>query len=92
MKTVQNTRQFSHPANWAGWVLIGSDVKLSSKVALMGHALSQLLRSPPKSREAMRVVLHLVSETFLQMDSWLMYLFINIGCFVVLAIIHVMSL
>ncbi len=65
MKAVQTTRQFSHPANWAGWVLIGSDVKLSSKVALMGHALSQLLRSPSKSREAMRVVLHLVSFAFL---------------------------
>ncbi len=60
MKAVQSTRQFSHPANWAGWELIGSDVKLSSKVALMGHALSELLRAPSQSREAMRVVLHLV--------------------------------
>ena len=63
MRCVQNTRQFSHPANWAGWVLIGSDVKLSSKVALMGHALSQLLRTPSVSREAMRVVLHLVEKS-----------------------------
>ena len=61
MRTVQNTRQFCHPSNWAGWALIGSDIRLSSKVALMGHALCQLLRTPDKSREAMRVVLHLVS-------------------------------
>ena len=61
MKTVQNSRQFSHPSNWASWMLIGNDVKLSSKVALMGHALCELLQTPSKSREAMRVVLHLVS-------------------------------
>ena len=63
IKTVQNTRQFAHPSNWASWLLVGSDVKLSSKVALMGHALAELLRTPARSREAMRVVLHLVSET-----------------------------
>ena len=32
MTTVQTTKQFQHPANWAGFVLIGSDVKLSNKV------------------------------------------------------------
>ena len=61
MRTVQNSRQFSHPANWAGWVLVGSDVQLSSQVALMAHSLCQLLRTPSSSREAMRVILHLVS-------------------------------
>ena len=61
MKTLQNSRQFSHPSNWASWMLIGSDVKLSSKVALMGHSLCELLKTPESSREAMRVVLHLVS-------------------------------
>lgn len=60
MKTLQNSRQFSHPSNWASWLLIGSDVILSSKVALMGHALCELLKTPDRSREAMRVVLHLV--------------------------------
>ena len=64
MRSVQNMKQFSHPSNWAGWVLVGSDVRLSSKVALMGHALCQLLQTPTKSREAMRVVLHLVSSLF----------------------------
>ena len=32
MKKIQAVKQFSHPSNWAGWVLVGSDVKLSSKV------------------------------------------------------------
>ena len=62
MRTVQGLRAYSHPSNWAGWVLIGSDVKLSSKVALMGHALCQLLKTPSTAREGMRVVLHLVSK------------------------------
>ena len=62
MHAVQSSRTFSHPSNWASWVLLGADVRLSSKVALMGHALCQLLSSPAKSREAMRVVLHLVSS------------------------------
>ena len=61
MKVVQSSRTFSHPSNWASWMLIGADVRLSSKVALMGHALCELLKAPAKSREAMRVVLHLVS-------------------------------
>lgn len=33
MKKVQGTKQFSHPSNWASWVLVGNDVKLSSKVS-----------------------------------------------------------
>lgn len=61
MRSVQKSNRFNHASNWAGWVLVGSDVRLNSKVALMGHALCQLLRNPAKSREAMRVVLHLVS-------------------------------
>lgn len=60
VKTVQTTKQFSHPSNWGGWVLIGQDVKLSSKVAQMGHAIGELLQHPAQCREAMRVLLHLV--------------------------------
>ncbi|KAK7499051.1 hypothetical protein BaRGS_00009598, partial [Batillaria attramentaria] len=59
VKTVQSTKQFSHPANWGGWVVVGHDVQLSSKVALMGHALGQILQAPTMSRETMRVLLHL---------------------------------
>ena len=61
IKVVQATRQFSHPSNWGGWVLMGQDVKLSSKVAQMGHAICELLSQPAQCREAMRVLLHLVS-------------------------------
>lgn len=61
MKSVQTNKQFSHPSNWGGWVLVGSDVKLSSKVALMGHAFYELLQQPARCRESMRVLLHLVS-------------------------------
>lgn len=62
MRAVRATRQFAHPSNWACWTLVGSNVRISSKVALMGHGLKALLSTPTKSREAMRVVLHLVSS------------------------------
>lgn len=33
MQTVQHTRHFAHPANWAGWLLLGGDTRLSNKVS-----------------------------------------------------------
>lgn len=71
VKTVQATKQFSHPSNWGGWVLIGQDVKLSSKVAQMGHAICELLQHPTQCREAMRVLLHLVSIGLIFSTSYL---------------------
>ncbi|XP_018026521.1 tetratricopeptide repeat protein 28 isoform X3 [Hyalella azteca] len=62
-QTVQTTKHFAHPANWAGFLLVGADVKLSNKVALMGQALSELLRTPDKCRDALRVTLHLVEKS-----------------------------
>lgn len=32
MQTVQHTRHFAHPINWAGWLLLGGDARLSNKV------------------------------------------------------------
>ncbi|XP_061166629.1 tetratricopeptide repeat protein 28-like [Saccostrea echinata] len=63
IKSVQSTKQFSHPANWGGWILVGHDVKLSSKIALMGHAICELLQSQNQCREAMRVLLHLIEKS-----------------------------
>ncbi|CAH1107767.1 unnamed protein product [Psylliodes chrysocephalus] len=63
MQTVQHTKHFAHPANWAGFVLIGSNVRLSNKVALMGQALCELLKHPEKCRDALRVTLHLVEKS-----------------------------
>ncbi|XP_070206318.1 tetratricopeptide repeat protein 28-like, partial [Littorina saxatilis] len=63
IKTVQSTKQFSHPSNWGGWVVVGHDVRLASKVALMGHALSQILHTATSSRETMRVLLHLMEKS-----------------------------
>ncbi|XP_069136443.1 tetratricopeptide repeat protein 28-like isoform X1 [Argopecten irradians] len=63
IKSVQCAKQFSHPSNWGGWVLVGHDVKLSSKVALMGHAICEILQSPMACREAMRVLLHLIEKS-----------------------------
>ncbi|XP_037036612.1 tetratricopeptide repeat protein 28 isoform X2 [Bradysia coprophila] len=63
MQTVQHTKHFAHPANWAGFLLIGGNIRLSNKVALIGHALGELMRSPDKCRDALRVCLHLVEKS-----------------------------
>ena len=62
-QTVQHTKHFAHPANWAGFILVGADVRLSNKVALMGQALTELLKTPEKCRDALRVTLHLVEKS-----------------------------
>lgn len=62
MQTVQHTKHFAHPANWAGFLLVGGNIRLSNKVALIGQALSELMRYPDKCRDALRVCLHLVSD------------------------------
>lgn len=60
MQTVQHTKHFAHPTNWAGFILVGGNVRLSNKVALIGQALCELIRTPEKCRDALRVCLHLV--------------------------------
>lgn len=45
-----------------GFMLIGSDVKLNSPSSLIGQALAEILQYPDKARDALRVLLHLVSE------------------------------
>lgn len=60
MQTLQHTKHFNHPSNWAGFLLIGANVRLSNKVALIGQALCELVKSPEKCRDALRVCLHLV--------------------------------
>ncbi len=61
--TVQNTKHFAHPANWAGFALVGSDIRLSNRVALMSRALREILASASNCREVLRVSLHLVEKS-----------------------------
>ncbi|XP_032527413.2 tetratricopeptide repeat protein 28 isoform X2 [Danaus plexippus] len=63
MQTVRHTKHFSHPAHWAGLCLLGGNVRLSNKVALLGQALCDLLAAPDKCRDALRVCLHLVEKS-----------------------------
>lgn len=44
-------------------MLIGSDVKLNSPSSLISQALAEILQYPDKARDALRVLLHLVSDT-----------------------------
>jgi hypothetical protein len=88
MLTVQHTKHFAHPANWAGFMLVGADVRLSNKVALMGQALCELLKNPEKCRDALRVTLHLVSCVILQILriisilTWSLLFLYHLGLFV----------
>ncbi len=66
MATVQSTKQLQHPANWAGFVLVGADVRLSNKEALLGQALKDMISTPDNCRDALRVTLHLVSNLIIK--------------------------
>ncbi|XP_024154731.1 tetratricopeptide repeat protein 28 isoform X1 [Oryzias melastigma] len=63
MKALQSSKQFSHPSNWAGYTLIGSDVKLNSPMSVVGQALAEILQHPDRARDALRVLLHLVEKS-----------------------------
>ncbi|QQP36491.1 Uncharacterized protein FKW44_021618, partial [Caligus rogercresseyi] len=63
MMTVHSTKHFQHPANWSSFVLIGSDIKISNKVALMGQALRDIIIHSGTNRDALRVSLHLVEKS-----------------------------
>lgn len=66
---VRAINQFVHPINWSCWTLVGSNVHISNGAALMRHGLKRLLETPTKSREAMRVVLHLVEKTLQRLKN-----------------------
>ncbi|TRY69941.1 hypothetical protein TCAL_01247 [Tigriopus californicus] len=68
MTTVQNTKQLQNPTNWAGFTIIGVDVKLTNKVALMGQALREILHTPESCRDALRVTLHLVEKSLQRLN------------------------
>ncbi|XP_051972633.1 tetratricopeptide repeat protein 28-like isoform X3 [Xyrauchen texanus] len=69
MKSVQSSKQFSHPSNWAGFMLIGCDVKLNSPSSLIGQALAEILQYPDKARDALRVLLHLVEKSLQRIQN-----------------------
>ncbi|XP_059214709.1 tetratricopeptide repeat protein 28 [Centropristis striata] len=69
MKILQSSKHFSHPSNWAGYMLIGSDVKLNSPMSLVGQALSEILQHPERARDALRVLLHLVEKSLQRIQS-----------------------
>ncbi|XP_051032374.1 tetratricopeptide repeat protein 28 isoform X3 [Phodopus roborovskii] len=69
MKAVQSSKAFSHPSNWAGFTLIGSDVKLNSPSSLIGQALTEILQHPERARDALRVLLHLVEKSLQRIQN-----------------------
>ncbi|XP_032366889.1 LOW QUALITY PROTEIN: tetratricopeptide repeat protein 28-like, partial [Etheostoma spectabile] len=69
MKTVQSSKQYSHPSNWAGYMLIGNDVKLNSPSSLIGQALAEILQHPDRARDALRVLLHLVEKSLQRIQN-----------------------
>lgn len=62
MFSVTEGDRVSLPLNPAGFMLIGSDMKLNSPSSLVGQALTEILQHPERARDALRVLLHLVRE------------------------------
>ncbi|XP_074474121.1 tetratricopeptide repeat protein 28 isoform X1 [Sebastes fasciatus] len=69
MKSLQSSKHFSHPSNWAGYMLVGCDVKLNSPMSLVGQALAEILQYPERARDALRVLLHLVEKSLQRIQS-----------------------
>ncbi|CAL8318306.1 unnamed protein product [Lota lota] len=69
MKMVQSSPLFSHPIHWAGYMLIGCDVKLNSPKSIIGKALTEILQCPDRARDALRVLLHLVEKSLQRIQS-----------------------
>eukprot|EP00062_Callorhinchus_milii_P024076 gi/632983597/ref/XP_007908725.1/ PREDICTED: tetratricopeptide repeat protein 28 [Callorhinchus milii] len=69
MRIVQSSKQFAHPSNWAGFTLIGNDIKLNSPSSLIGQALSEILQHPDRARDALRVLLHLVEKSLQRIQN-----------------------
>ena len=61
VKLVESNKEFDHPSNWAGFVLVGRDVKVSRRTVQLREALIVLIESTANCREALKVILHLVS-------------------------------
>ena len=61
VKLVESNKEYSHPSNWAGFVLVGHDVKVPKKVIQLREALVTMIESTVNCREALKVILHLVS-------------------------------
>uniref|UniRef100_A0A8C9KB75 Tetratricopeptide repeat protein 28 n=1 Tax=Panthera tigris altaica TaxID=74533 RepID=A0A8C9KB75_PANTA len=53
----------------AGFLLIGSDVKLNSPSSLIGQALTEILQHPERARDALRVLLHLVEKSLQRIQN-----------------------
>ncbi|KAM8828144.1 tetratricopeptide repeat protein 28 isoform 2-T2 [Spinachia spinachia] len=69
MKALQGSQHFSHPSNWAGYMLVGADVKLNSPMSLVAQALAEILHHPERARDALRVLLHLVEKSLQRIQS-----------------------
>ncbi|XP_077398379.1 tetratricopeptide repeat protein 28 isoform X2 [Vanacampus margaritifer] len=63
MRTLHNNKDFAHPSNWAGYLVIGSDVKVNGPDSAVRQALAEVLRHADQARDALRVILHLVEKS-----------------------------
>ncbi|XP_061656176.1 tetratricopeptide repeat protein 28 isoform X1 [Phyllopteryx taeniolatus] len=69
MRMLHNNKDFAHPSNWAGYLLIGGDVKVSGPESVARQALAEVLRHADRARDALRVLLHLVEKSLQRIHS-----------------------
>ena len=68
IETLRNNPQFEHPSYWAGYALVGQEIKLASPGKGLGAALSELVRGRPSLvRDAIKLLTHLI-DTSLDSD------------------------
>lgn len=61
IKLIKSNKEYDHPSNWAGFLLIGRDVRVVKKTVQLRNTLIVLIESTSNCRESLKVILHLVS-------------------------------
>ena len=62
---IKHTKQFSDATYWAGFALLGANIRVSKNIPLQGRAIYDVImnESENKYREVFRVLLHLIEKS-----------------------------
>ncbi|KAM9793920.1 tetratricopeptide repeat protein 28 isoform X2 [Syngnathus typhle] len=69
MSTLRDSKDFADPFNWAGYLLMGGDVRLNGPESALRRALAEVLCHADRARDTLRVLLHLVEKSLQRIHS-----------------------
>ncbi|XP_049593440.1 tetratricopeptide repeat protein 28 isoform X2 [Syngnathus scovelli] len=69
MSTLRDSKDFADPFNWAGYLLMGGDVRLNGPELALRRALAEVLCHADRARDTLRVLLHLVEKSLQRIHS-----------------------